>query len=93
MIKILKEETLNDLENLFNFETELGDILPEKAPHVEVVNLDLIRIYIYDRIHPEDIKDAIFNILHQNDEAGPLSLHVETASSCRMTLYADIKTI
>lgn len=90
---MLSEKTLKDLEDLFDFETELSDILPEKRPHVEIVNLDLIRIYIYDRIHPEDIKDAIFNILHQNDESGPLSLHVETASSCRMTLYADIKTI
>ena len=93
MIKILKEETLNDLEKAFNFNNEIGEFIPEMNPSIEIINLDLIRIYINDRIHPEEIKDAIFNILHQNQEPGPIKLHVETASSCRLTLYADIKTI
>lgn len=90
---MLKETTIKELEELFSFETELSEILPDKAPRVEVINLDLIRIYIYDRIHPENIKAAIFEVLHNNDEPGPLNLHVETASSCRLTLYAEISSI
>lgn len=90
---MLKNETIETLKNVFERETELSDIIPETAPSVEVVTLDLIRIYINDRIHPNDIKDIIFNILRENQEPGPLKIHVETATSCRLTLYAEISTI
>lgn len=89
---MLKEKTLKDLETAFNT-NELSDIIPELAPSVEIINLDLIRIYINDRIHPETVKDIIFNILRQNQESGPLHLHVETAASFKQVYYADIKTI
>ena len=90
---MLKETTLKELETAFNFNNEIGDFIPDKRPHVETVNLDLIRIYIYERINPIDIKNVIFEILRRNNESGPLNIHVETATSCRLTLYADITTI
>ncbi len=90
---MLKNETLKDLENTFNYENELSEIIPETAPAVEIVNLDLVRIYINDRINPIDIKNIIFDILRKNNEPGPLNIHVETATSCRLTLYADISSI
>ena len=89
---MLKNETLNQLEDAFN-KNEISDIMPELAPNVEIINLDLIRIYINDRIHPETVKDIIFNILHQNQEPGPIHLHIETAKSFKQVYYADIKTI
>lgn len=90
---MLKEKTIKDLETLFSFKNEISEFIPDKAPSVEVINLDLVRIYIYERIHPEDIKAAIFEVLRNNEEPGPLNLHVETATSCRLTLYADISSI
>ena len=90
---MLKNETLNQLEEAFNFKNEIGEFIPDLNPAVEIINLDLIRIYINERIHPNDIKDVIFEILHQNEEPGPLKVHVETASSCKLTLYADISSI
>lgn len=90
---MLKEETLKDLETAFNFNNEIGEIIPEMNPSIEIINLDLIRIYINERIHPETVKEIIFNILHQNQESGPISLHVETAKSFKQVYYADIKTI
>ena len=90
---MLKNETIKELQDVFNFDTEISEFIPEKRPHVELVNLDLIRIYIYDRIHPEDIKNAIVKILQNNDEPGPLNIHVETATSCKLILYVDITSI
>lgn len=90
---MIKIETIKELETVFNRENEISEFIPDKAGRVEVVNLDLIRIHINDRIHPDDIGREILRILRNNDEPGPLNIHVETATSCRLTLYADISTI
>ena len=90
---MLKEETIQELKDVFSFETEISEIIPDKAPRVEIINLDLIRIYIYDRIHPEHLKNIIFDILRRNNESGPLNIHVETATSCKLTFYVDISSI
>ena len=90
---MLKSETITDLKNMFENKTELSEIVPGVYPSVEVINLDLIRIYIYDRVHPETLKNIIFDILRDNREPGPLNIHVETATSCRLTYYVDISTI
>ena len=90
---MLKNETIEDLKNMFETETELSEIIPGVYPCLEVINLDLIRIYIYDRVHPETLKEVIFNILRDNNEPGPLRLHVETSNSCKLTFYVDITTI
>lgn len=90
---MLKSETIEDLKNVFEQETELSEIIPELTPSVEIVNLDLIRIHINDQVHPIDLKNIIFDILRDNGEPGPLNIHVETATSCRLTYYVDISTI
>lgn len=90
---MLKSETLTALENAFNIETKLRELEILPAPSVEIINMDLIRIYIYERIHPETIKQVIFKILQENSEPGPLNIHVETATSCKLTLYVDISSI
>ena len=90
---MLKNETLKELEKTFNYETELKELGIVDASSVEVVNLDLIRIHINDRIHPDDVGAAIVTVLKNNNEPGPLKVHVETARSYRATLYADIITI
>ena len=87
---MLKPETLEDLENAFNFNNELGEFIPELNPAVEIVNLDLIRIHINDRIHPDTVREVIVEILRKNNEKGPLTLHAETATSCRLLFYVDI---
>ena len=86
---MLKKETIKELKQVFNFNTEISEFIPDKKPGVKVEG-DRIYIQIYDRIHPETIKEAIFNILYDNSEPGPLNIHVETATSCRLTLYAEI---
>lgn len=90
---MLKTETIEDLKNVFEQETELSEVIPELTPNVEIVNLDLIRIHINDQVHPIDLKNIIFDILRDNGEPGPLNIHVETAKSCRLTYYVDISTI
>ena len=90
---MLKNETIKELKNIFEQKTELSEIIPECGPAVEVINLDLIRIYINDRVHPDDVGAAIIQILKNNSEPGPLRIHVETARTYKATLYADIITI
>ena len=90
---MLKTETIEDLKNVFEQETELSEVIPELTPNVEIVNLDLIRIHINSQVHPIDLKNIIFDILRGNNEPGPLNIHVETATSCRLTYYVDISTI
>ena len=90
---MLKTETIEDLKNVFEQDTELSEIIPELTPNVEIVNLDLIRIHINGQVHPIDLKNIIFDILRDNGEPGPLNIHVETATSCRLTYYVDISTI
>lgn len=90
---MLKSETIEDLRSTFEGTTELSELEILPAPAVEVVNLDLVRVHINSEGHPEYIKDIIFNILKSNQEPGPLNIHVETATSCRLIWYVDISTI
>ena len=89
---MLKNETIQELKEVFDgtVEDDLHDldILPSSS--VEVINLDLIRIHINAAVHPEYIKDLIFDILRRNQEPGPLTIHPETATSCRLLFYVDI---
>lgn len=89
---MLKNETIQELETAFNA-NEISEFIPEAAPHVELINLDLVRIHINDRIHPDDVSAAVVQILKNNDEPGPLKVHVETAKTYKATLYVDIITI
>ncbi len=89
---MLKENTIKELEKTFNEiePDELQDLEILPGPSVEVVNLDLIRIHINNRVHPKYIKDIIVDILRNNDEPGPLTIHPETAKSFKFLYYIDI---
>ena len=89
---MLKDSTIEELKNVFdntiNDELQDLEILPSSS--VEVINLDLIRIHINAAVHPEHIKNIIVDILRRNQEPGPLTIHPETATSCRLLFYVDI---
>lgn len=89
---MLKNSTIEELKNVFDeaVQDDLHDLDILPGPSVEVVNLDLIRIHINAAVHPEYIKDIIFDILRRNQEPGPLTIHPETATSCRLLFYVDI---
>lgn len=89
---MLKDSTIEELKNVFDgaVQDDLQDLEILPSSSVEVINLDLIRIHINAAVHPEYIKDIIFDILRNNDEPGPLTIHPETATSCRLLFYVDI---
>ena len=91
---MLKSETIEDLKNVFeSVETELNDLEILPGPEVEVINFDLIRVHINSEAHPENLKNIIFDILRRNNESGPLNIHIESATTCRLVWYVDISTI
>lgn len=85
---MLKNETIKELERAFNNVSDLNDIIPD-ANAIEVVNLDLVRVHINAR-GSRSYAAAIVEILHNNNEPGPLRIHEEAAKSCNLLYYIDI---
>lgn len=89
---MLKNQTIKDLEKVFNVDNELSELEVLPAGGVEVVNLDLIRVHINARGSSQYI-NRIVEILKKNQEPGPLRIHEEAATSCNLLFYIDICSI
>ena len=86
---MLKNETIQELEDVFQDKNIQHDEYIPGGAGVEVVNLDLIRVHINARGSDAYI-NAVVDILKNNKEPGPLKLHQEAAKSFNYLYYIDI---